>query len=35
MSPPNENVGIVKHLVGKTTFGIVKGSGSYLDIVTL
>ncbi len=35
MSPPDENVGIVKHLVRKTLIGIVEGGKSYFDVIVL
>jgi hypothetical protein len=31
--PPNENVGIVKYLIGKSLSFVVKCYGSYLNIV--
>ena len=35
MSPPDENVGIVKHLVRKSLIGIVEGGKSYFDVIVL
>jgi hypothetical protein len=35
MSPPDKHVGVVKHLVGKTAFGIVESCGGHLNLVAL
>jgi hypothetical protein len=35
VSPPDENVGIVKHLIGQTLIGIVECGKSYFDVIVL